>query len=64
MPITEIANELHLLGEHGAEWPKATVEHWIRDLKKLANEGQLTIDEHGMVWVPIGGDKPKQMTLF
>lgn len=62
--LTEAASELHHLGNLGADWPRASYEHWIREFEQLANKGKLTIDNKGFVSVPRGEVAPKQMELF
>ena len=62
--LSEAANELHHLGNLGADWPRASFEHWIRELEQLADKGKLTIDTEGLVSVPRGEAVQQQMELF
>lgn len=63
--LTEAASELNHLGNLGADWPKASFEHWIRELEQLADKGKLSIDDKGLVSVPRGEVAGhKQMELF
>jgi hypothetical protein len=62
--LTEAASELNHLGNFGADWPRASYEHWIRELELLANKGKLTIDDKGMISVPRGEVAQTQMELF
>ncbi len=39
--ITEAAEELSRLGNLGAAWPRASVEHWQRELQRLVDAGKL-----------------------
>lgn len=59
-----IAGELETLGERGANWPRATAEHWKRTITKLVDENKLTMDSSGCVWIVANSDAPKQMELF
>lgn len=62
--IFEAAGELATLGEHGAAWPRASAEHWRRELTKLVNDGWLT-ETNGMLSVAVQrGDTPTQGMLF
>jgi hypothetical protein len=61
--LSEAASELNHLGNFGADWPRASYEHWIREFEQLVEKGLLTIDD-GMLWVPIEVATAKQMTLF
>jgi hypothetical protein len=62
--LTEAASELHKLGNLGADWPRASYEHWMRELEQLANEGKLLIDAKGLVSVPRGEAGQTQLRLF
>jgi hypothetical protein len=62
--LSEAATELHHLGNLGADWPRASFEHWIRELEQLAKNGKLQIDAKGMVSVPREEAGPTQMTFF
>lgn len=62
--LSEAATELHHLGKLGADWPRASFEHWTRELEQLANEGKLDIDIEGLVSVPRGEAVQQQMELF
>jgi hypothetical protein len=62
--LSEAASELNHLGNFGAGWPKASFEHWIRELEQLANKGKLTIDNKGFVSVPRGEVAQTQLELF
>jgi hypothetical protein len=62
--LKEAASELHALGQYGADWPRASYEHWIREFEQLANKGKLTIDDKGMISVPRGEVAQTQMELF
>lgn len=62
--LKEAASELSQLGNLGADWPRASYEHWIREFEQLANKGKLTIDNKGFVSVPRGEVAQKQMELF
>lgn len=62
--LSEAASELHKLGNLGADWPKASQEHWIRELEQLAKNGKLQIDTDGLVSVPRGEAGPTQLELF
>lgn len=58
--IVEAAAELHHLGKLGADWPKASVQHWTRELEQLAKQGLLELRD-GILSVP----KPNgQLSLF
>lgn len=59
-----IAGELETLGERGADWPRATCEHWKREILRLVDKNDLTMDDAGSVWLAKQGEAPKQMTLF
>lgn len=58
-----IAAELETLGYLGADWPRATAEHWKREILRLVEKNELTIDDAGLVWIK-KKEEPKQMTLF
>lgn len=62
--IYMIAAELETLGYLGADWPRATAEHWKREIIRLVDKNELTMDEAGLVWLAKQGEAPKQMTLF
>jgi hypothetical protein len=62
--LSEAASELHALGNLGADWPRASYEHWIREFEQLAKNGKLQIDAKGMVSVPREEAGPTQMTFF
>lgn len=38
------AAELESLGSRGAGWQRATATHWVRELKALADAGELVLD--------------------
>lgn len=59
-----IAGELETLGERGADWPRATCEHWKREITRLVEKNDLVMDDAGLVWIAKKGDAPKQMELF
>jgi hypothetical protein len=60
--IYELAGELAMLGENGSTWPRASAEHWRRELQALIDDGKLVdTDSNISVAVTI---KPKQGTLF
>ncbi|XZE18783.1 hypothetical protein SH449x_004088 [Pirellulaceae bacterium SH449] len=42
-PISMAATELHHLGNLGADWPKASYEHWVRELEQLVDKGLLDL---------------------
>lgn len=42
-PITMAATELHHLGNLGADWPKASFEHWVREFEQLVSKGLLDL---------------------
>lgn len=59
------ASELNHLGNFGADWPKASFEHWCRELETLVNKGLLVIDNEGQISVPVVmDDRPIQQSLF
>ncbi|AMV31283.1 hypothetical protein VN12_04140 [Pirellula sp. SH-Sr6A] len=62
--IFEAAGELHALSQNGANWPRASAEHWKRELEKLVKDG--TLDEvDGMLSIAkVKRDAPRQGTLF
>lgn len=64
LSVREIAGELEDLGKHGAAWPRATANHWKREIEKLIERGEL-VEVDGVVKLPVvTDDRPKQMTLF
>lgn len=60
--IFELAGELATLSENGAGWPRASAEHWRREIQKLVDEGNL-VDDGGNISVALH-TKPRQATLF
>lgn len=62
--LSEAANELHHLGNLGADWPRASFEHWMRELEQLAAKGKLDIDIEGLVSVPRREAVQQQMEFF
>lgn len=64
MSIFEIAADLAKLGEHGAEWPRASAQIWKRNLEKAIEEGFLRLDDHHFVRLPLAKPKEKQLSLF
>lgn len=61
---SEAATELVQLGNIGADWPRASYEHWRREFERLVCAG-LLLSEDGRLSVPIKQDeRPKQGTLF
>lgn len=65
VPMREVTKELETLGKHGADWPRASVDHWRRELLRLAATGQLKCDKDLNLSVPfVTDDRPKQGTLF
>ena len=64
LSVWEIAGELEDLGKHGAAWPRATANHWKREIETLIERGQL-VEVERVVKLPIVKDgKTKQMELF
>jgi hypothetical protein len=62
---SEAATELHHLGNLGADWPRASYEHWCRELLRLVTEDKLQMSKDGYLSVPIvTDDRPKQQELF
>lgn len=60
----ETATDLETLGKHGADWPRATATHWMREIRELIDRGELR-EVDGLVMLPIVVDEsPKQMSLF
>lgn len=59
-----IAAEMETLGYLGADWPRATAEHWKREILRLVDKNELTMDDAGNIWIAKKGGEPKQMTLF
>lgn len=60
--LSEAATELHHLGNLGADWPKASFEHWIRELEQLVKSGELAEDD-GFVWIK-RQEEVTQLNLF
>ncbi|AMV30858.1 hypothetical protein VN12_19795 [Pirellula sp. SH-Sr6A] len=60
--IYELAGELAMLGESGAAWPRASAEHWRRELQSLIDSGKL-VEVGGNISVAVTA-KPMQGTLF
>lgn len=62
--IYEAAGELHTLSQNGANWPRASAEHWKRELEKLVKDGTLD-EENGMLSIAkVQRDAPRQGMLF
>lgn len=60
----EIAGDLANLGQHGADWPRATANNWLRELENLIKDGVL-VEVEGSVRVPVEvDDRPIQRSLF
>jgi hypothetical protein len=60
--IIEAAEELSQLGNLGAAWPRATPEHWTRELQRLVDAGKL-LECNGILSVP-KAEQMKQGELF
>jgi hypothetical protein len=60
--LTEAASELHALGSNGADWPRASQEHWIRELEQLVKAGELA-EENGFVSIK-RREEITQLNLF
>lgn len=49
--LDEAAIELHSLGNAGADWPRASVQDWRRELIKFVSDGKLSCND-GVLSVP------------
>lgn len=62
--IYEIAGELHSLSQNGAKWPRASAEHWKREIERLVKDGKLD-ETKGMITIAKAkANAPTQGTLF
>lgn len=64
MSIWEYAGELERNGGSGAAVPKATAQHWKREIEKAIADGLLVEGTDGNIRAPALDAGPKQMTLF
>lgn len=64
MSIWEYAAELENNGKLGAEVPKASAQHWKREIESAIAKGLLVEDSEGNVRAPALDAGPKQLTLF
>jgi hypothetical protein len=60
--ISEAASELSQLGNAGAAWPRASSEHWVRELQRLVDDGELVLD--GDMLTVAKREEMKQGSLF
>ena len=59
----EIATELETLGAHGADWPRASSRHWLREIERCIDDGALIVVD-GRVSIPASEADTKQLELF
>ena len=62
--IWEYAAELENNGKRGAEVPKASAQHWKREIENAISKGLLVEDQEGNVKAPALDVGPKQLSLF
>jgi hypothetical protein len=65
MSVWEYAAELENNGKLGAEVPKATAQHWKREIEQAIAKGLLVEGTDGNIRAPaLDAGIPKQLTLF
>jgi hypothetical protein len=52
MTPAELASDLHMLGKQGADWPRCSVNQWLRLIHEAITDGRLVVDHAGRVGPP------------
>ena len=64
LSLWEYAAELENNGQRGAAIPKATAQHWKRQIEQAIEKGSLVEHSDGTVRACMPDAGPKQLTLF
>jgi hypothetical protein len=61
----EVATELHRLGKHGCDWPRASAAEWSAEIDRLLAAGTIELSGRGHLRMAReASSKPVQRGLF